>query len=65
MRTNYRTVLAGAIITASLSAGCVAIISSDTPHYHDEDCSNCHDTVVILGKQTADSTVIAESVRPQ
>jgi hypothetical protein len=56
MKTNYRTILAGAAITSILSMGCVAILSSDDRHHRDEDCSDCHYTVDVYGKQVADTS---------
>jgi D-serine dehydratase len=60
MRTRHRTILAGAIIAATLGFGCVAIISSDDRHHHEDDCSDCHYTVVEYGKQVADTTATTD-----
>lgn len=62
MKKDYRTILAGAVITSMLSIGCVAIISSDDRHHRDEDCSDCHYTVEVYGKQIVDTTSTVATV---
>jgi len=59
MRTRHRTILAGAVIAATLGIGCVAIISSDDRHHHGENCLDCH-YVEVYGKQVVDTTVAVE-----
>lgn len=61
MKTNYRTILAGAVISATLGVGCIAVISSDDRHHRDEDCSDCHYTVDVYGKQVVDTSAVAEA----
>ena len=63
MKTNHRTILAGAVISATLGIGCVAIISSDDRHHRDEDCSDCHYTVEEYGKHVVDSTGTVATVQ--
>jgi hypothetical protein len=60
MKTNYRTILAGAIVAATLGVGCVAIISSDDRHHHGEDCLDCHYGVEVYAKPVADTTVAVQ-----
>jgi len=66
MKTNYRTILAGAIIAttiiaATLGAGCMMIIASDDPHHQDEICADCHYTIDVYGKRVADTTTVTAS----
>jgi hypothetical protein len=58
MRTQMRSILAAGVLTASLGAGCVAIIATDTDDHYADDCGYCHYEVYY--KQTGDdSTAVA------
>ena len=65
MKTNYRTILAGAIIAATMGTGCMMIIASDDRHHQDEYCADCHYTADVYGKRVADTTVLATEVSPR
>jgi hypothetical protein len=53
-----RSILAAGVLTASLGAGCVAIIATDDDDHYVDDCSDCH--YAVYYKQTGDdSTAVA------
>ena len=59
MKTHLRSALAAGIVAASMGAGCVAIIATDTDDHYAEDCSDCHVVVVYKPSPAGDSTAVA------
>lgn len=64
MDTNWRRVVATALVAGSMISGCAVIIASDDhDDYGDDDCGRCHDTITIVVPKT--DTVAVEQTVPQ